>query len=91
MDLKDVVQSDQNIENSALISSFILGGLVAAASVAARKGAEHSWAAIFKRPPPNKGLEEDVDIKDAVLWAVVIGSATGLVRLAVRRAVRGRL
>ncbi|MCW8193384.1 DUF4235 domain-containing protein [Proteobacteria bacterium 005FR1] len=77
--------------SSSLSRSLIVGGLVAAATVATRTAAERSWSAVYKRPPPNKRAEDDADLKDAVLWAVLIGATTGLVRLGVRRAARARL
>lgn len=79
------------VENSSLTRSLIVGGLAAVATVAARTGAERTWSAIFKKPPPNKRAADDADLQDAVIWAVVIGATTGLVRLGVRRAARSKV
>lgn len=81
---------DVDIEKSTLISSIIIGGAVAVASVLARRGAERTWSAAFKEVPPNKQNEDDIDIKDAILWSATIGVVTGITRLCVRRLVRKR-
>jgi len=91
MDLDPNEHMHNPFENSSLMQSLMVGGLVAVASVVARKSAEHSWSAIFKNPPPNKRAADDADLKDAVMWAVIIGATTGLARLAVRRAVRSKV
>lgn len=91
MDIQPREHLPRHAGNSSLTRSLIVGGLVAAATVATRAGAERSWSAIYKRPPPNKRAEDDADLKDAILWAVLIGATTGLVRLGVRRAARAKL
>lgn len=91
MDLEPDEQMHNPFENSSLMHSLLVGGLVAVASVVARKGAEHSWGAIFKKPPPNKRDADDADLRDAVMWAVIIGATTGLVRLGVRRTLRAKV
>ena len=88
MDLNTEDYVDNIIENPSFLTSLMVGGIVAVASVATRKGAEHSWKKVFDRPPPHKQAYENADIKDAMLWAVLIGATTGLVRLGVRRALR---
>lgn len=91
MDLEPNVHPHNPLENPSMISSLIVGGLVAVATIAARKGAERSWGAIFKKPPPYKRAADDADLKDAVMWAVIIGATTGVVRLGVRRALRSKV
>lgn len=91
MDLEHIEHTHNPLEHTSLMNRLLVGGLVAVATVVARSGAEQSWSAIFKKPPPNKQSEDDADLKDAVMWAVIIGATTGLVRLGVRRAVRSRV
>lgn len=91
MDLEPGEHMHNPFENDSLVRNLFVGGLVAIATVAARKSVERSWSAIYKKPPPNKRAADDADLKDAMMWAVLIGATTGLVRLSVRRAIRAKV
>lgn len=88
MDSHILPKIDTSLEKSTLISSIIIGSVVAAASVLVRHGAEHTWTAAFNEAPPSKQKDDEIDIRDAILWSAAIGVVTGLTRLCVRRMIR---
>lgn len=68
----------------------LIGGIAAtvllmASSALARRGTEETWTLIAGKKPPTEDANPDVDLKEAVTWALVSGAVVGLTRLAVRR------
>ncbi|WP_243060937.1 DUF4235 domain-containing protein [Nocardioides sp. SR21] len=51
----------------------------------AKKVTDVSWRAATGKNPPINPADPDVDMTEAVLWAVFSGTAVGLVRMAVQR------
>ena len=51
----------------------------------AKKVTDVSWRAATGKNPPVNPADPDVDMTEAVLWAVFSGTAVGLVRMAVQR------
>lgn len=68
----------------------VIGGVAATAllmcaSALARRGTEKSWTLIAGKNPPTDDSNTDVDLREAVSWALLSGAVVGLTRLAVRR------
>ena len=51
----------------------------------AKKVTDVSWRAATGKNPPINPADPDVDMTEAVLWAVFSGTAVGLVRMTVQR------
>jgi hypothetical protein len=67
-------------------SAFSLGSALGAAALA-KKGLNTSWRVATGKKPPTNPADPDVDLWEAVAWAVVSGVIVGLARmLATRRA-----
>ena len=78
------------MENTMNSKHSLAGGVVAtallmASGALARRGTEQSWALIAGKEPPTEDANSEVDLKEAVTWALVSGAVVGLTRLAVRR------
>jgi Protein of unknown function (DUF4235) len=59
------------------------------AAAVARKGLTTSWRAATGKKPPSNPADPDVNLTEAVLWAVLSGAVITIARmLATRRAVR---
>ena len=72
--------------NSKFYSAFSLAAALGAAAVA-KKGLTTSWRAATGKNPPANPADPDVDLWEAVLWAVASGTAVQLARmLAARKA-----
>jgi hypothetical protein len=71
---------------SKVWSMLSLGSAVVAAAVA-KKGLNASWRVATGKNPPANPADPDVDLWEAVAWAVVSGTIIALARmLATRRA-----
>ncbi|MCW2809118.1 MAG: hypothetical protein JWQ93_3073 [Marmoricola sp.] len=73
-------------DSSKVWSIFSLAAALLGATVA-RKGLTKAWQTATGKNPPANPADPDVDLWEAVLWAVVSGTAVQLARmLATRRA-----
>ncbi|HQR27455.1 MAG TPA: DUF4235 domain-containing protein [Nocardioides sp.] len=69
-------------------SALSLGATLGAA-VLARKAVNTSWRVATGKRPPENPADPDVDLREAIAWAVVSGTIVALARmLATRRAAR---
>lgn len=73
-------------DSSKLWSIFSLGSALLGAAVA-KKAVNTTWKAATGKEPPANPADPDVDLWEAVAWAVVSGTLIALARmLAARRA-----
>lgn len=73
-------------DSSKVWSVFALVAGLGAAT-AAKKGLDVGWKGVTGKQPPENPADPDVDLWEAVAWAVVSGTMVGLARmLATRRA-----
>jgi hypothetical protein len=61
--------------------------LLVGASLFARESVAKGWAKVAGGKPPPEKSNDRVELKEAAAWALVSGSAVGLARLFVRRAI----
>jgi len=69
---------------SKVWSVFSLGAALGAAAVA-KKTLNTSWKAATGKNPPANPADPDVDVWEAVSWALVSGMAVGLARMLAQR------
>lgn len=69
---------------SKIWTVFSLGAALGAAAVA-KKTIDKSWTVATGRKPPENPADPDVDIWEAVVWAIVSGTAVGLARMLAQR------
>jgi hypothetical protein len=62
----------------SLVSAFV-------AAAAARKALEGSWKVATGKQPPENPADPDVDLAEAVAWAVASGVSIGLARMFAQR------
>ncbi|QIK76333.1 DUF4235 domain-containing protein [Nocardioides piscis] len=73
-------------DSSKVWSVFSLAAALGAAAMA-KKGLNTTWRATTGKNPPANPADPDVDVKEAVAWAVVSGTIIALARMfATRRA-----
>ncbi len=73
-------------DSSKVWSVFSLVAVLGAAA-ATKKVLNTSWKAATGKTPPANPADPDVDVKEAITWAVVSGALIGLARMfAARRA-----
>ena len=65
-------------------SAFSLAAALGAAAVA-RKTADTSWKAATGKKPPENPADPDVEIWEAVTWAVVTGAFIAVARMLAQR------
>ena len=63
---------------------FSLAAALLAAAVA-KKVLDKSWTVATGKQPPENPADPDVDVSEAVAWAVVSGVAIGLARMFAQR------
>ena len=68
-----------------LVGGIAATALLMASSALARRGTEKSWTMIAGKAPPIDDSNAEVDLREAVTWALVSGAVVGLTRFAVRR------
>lgn len=73
------------MNNDKYIDRIALAAMIIAATLLTRKSVAKSWSKLTHNEPPPEQSNQDVDISEAVTWAIVSGITVGLVRLAVRR------
>jgi len=71
-------------DSSKIWSAFSLVSAVAAAALA-KKAADATWKVTTGKKPPENPADPDVDIWEAVSWAVVSGMLVGLARMLAQR------
>jgi hypothetical protein len=71
-------------DSSKLWTVFSLVSALAAAA-AARKGLNTSWKVATGKNPPENPADPDVDVKEAIAWAVVSGVAVAVARMLAQR------
>ena len=75
-------------DSSKIWSIFSLVTALAAAAVA-RKTLDTSWKAATGKNPPANPADPDVEIGEAVAWALVTGAAVALARMLAQRRAAG--
>jgi Protein of unknown function (DUF4235) len=71
-------------DSSKVWTAFSLVAALLAAA-AARKAMNTGWKAATGKQPPENPADPDVDIREAVAWAVLSGIAIGVARLLAQR------
>ncbi|MBB3044834.1 DUF4235 domain-containing protein [Nocardioides sp. LMS-CY] len=69
---------------SKIWTAFSLASALTAAAVA-KKTLDKSWTLATGKKPPENPADPDVDIWEAVTWAVASGVAVGLARMLAQR------
>jgi hypothetical protein len=69
---------------SKIWTAFSLASALTAAAVA-KKALDKSWTVATGRKPPENPADPDVEIWEAVTWAVASGVAVGLARMLAQR------
>ncbi len=71
--------------NDKLVDSVALAVVLIGATLLTRKSVAETWSKVAHKPAPPERSNQDVDLSEAVTWAVASGIAVGLVRFAIRR------
>lgn len=78
------MSSKRSERNERIINAVLLGGLLFAGSIAARRATTRAWGLVDDAGPPDPD-DPDTALRHAVLWSLASGMAVGLTRLALRR------
>jgi Protein of unknown function (DUF4235) len=71
-------------DSSKVWTAFSLVSALGAAALA-KKAVDRSWTLATGRKPPENPADPDVDVWEAVAWAVASGVAVGLARMLAQR------
>ncbi|HAW92737.1 MULTISPECIES: DUF4235 domain-containing protein [unclassified Arsukibacterium] len=71
------------MSNKQLISTIGIGLAAASVSMLTRKSVQKSWEKITDKPAPKDKASSDVELKEAIAWAVVSGISAGVARMVV--------
>ncbi len=71
-------------DSSKIWSAFSLVAALGAATVA-KKGLNATWKTATRKKPPENPADPDVELREAVAWAVVSGAFIGLARMLAQR------
>lgn len=69
-------------------SAFSLGSALLGAAVA-RKALDKGWQVATGRKPPENPADPDIDVKEAVAWAVSTGALVALAKMLAQRRAAG--
>ena len=79
-------RTDKGAKRTRIWSMFSLGSAILGASVA-KKALDSSWRAATGKKPPANPADPEVDVKEAVTWAVTSATVVGVAKvLATRKA-----
>jgi hypothetical protein len=70
--------------SSKIWSVFSLVSALGAAAVA-KKGINATWTATTRKKPPENPADPDIELREAVAWAVFSGAVVGLARMLAQR------
>ena len=73
---------------SKIWTVFSLVSALGAAALA-KKAIDKSWTIATGKKPPENPADPDVDIREAVAWAIASGTAVGLARMGAQRRAAG--
>lgn len=73
---------------SKVWSVFSLASALGAAAVA-RKGLDKGWQAATGKKPPENPADPDIEIWEAVLWAMITGAIVAVARMFAQRKAAG--
>lgn len=66
---------------NAVLRRMLAAAAAAAAAVAARQAAELGWTLVKDEPPPTAaGVRGDTELRDLLLWSVIVAGAVVLAR-----------
>lgn len=71
-------------DSSKIWSVFSLVSALGAAALA-KKGINASWKAATRKKPPENPADPDIELREAVAWAVFSGALVGLARMLAQR------
>ncbi|MBC9731960.1 DUF4235 domain-containing protein [Nocardioides marmotae] len=71
-------------DSSKVWSAFSLVSALGAAALA-KKGLDKAWQLATGRQPPENPADPDVELREAVAWAIASGVAVGLARMLAQR------
>ena len=85
-DKKDVdkVPDASSSDSSKVWSVFSLISALGAAALA-KKGLNATWRTATRKKPPENPADPDVELREAVAWAVFSGAFVGLARMLAQR------
>jgi hypothetical protein len=69
---------------SKVWSVFSLGSALAGAAVA-RKALDKSWQVATGKKPPENPADPDVEVREAVMWAISTGALVALAKMLAQR------
>ena len=75
-------------QGSKVWTAFSMVAVLGAAAVA-KKALNSSWKAATGKNPPANPADPDVEVREAIAWAVVSGALIGLVRMVAARRAAG--
>lgn len=76
--------NDSSKDSSKIWSVFSLISALGAAALA-KKGLNASWKAATGKQPPENPADPDVQLREAVMWAVASGTFIALARMLAQR------
>ncbi|WP_340538240.1 DUF4235 domain-containing protein [Nocardioides sp. GXZ039] len=79
-----MAKKDKGASDTKVWSAFSLIAALGAATVA-KKAINTSWKAATRKQPPENPADPDVDLREAVAWAIVSGAFVGLARMLAQR------
>lgn len=71
-------------DSSKVWSVFSLVSALGAAALA-KKGLDRTWRVATGKKPPENPADPDVELREAVAWAIASGIAVGLARMLAQR------
>ncbi len=75
-------------QGSKVWTAFSMVAVIGAAAVA-KKALNSSWKAATGKNPPANPADPDVEVREAVAWALVSGALIGLARMVAARRAAG--
>lgn len=79
-----ILETRDVADSSKIWSVFALASALGAAAVA-KKGLNTSWKAATGKNPPVNPADPDVQMREAVMWAMVSGTFVALARMLAQR------
>ncbi len=75
----------ENFDDDEQLNNWVIGGASMISAVLVRRIVEFGWRQATREEPPKNPADHDVSIQQALAWTLIVGVASSLVKLLIRR------
>ncbi|MEM6843108.1 MAG: DUF4235 domain-containing protein [Bacteroidota bacterium] len=75
----------ENFEDEDQLNGWIIGGVTLISAMVVRRIIEFGWKQATHQEPPKDLSDQEVSLQQALVWTLIMGITSSLVKLLIRR------